>query len=347
MIQLQPQQQNVQWRIFKNQFGRRWEGTTRWYRPSTNKTKLWVEAVSDPLSSIYQLEFPTAEPSLGTWRGWGVIEPGDTRVVSLSEATVTNRTPGSSTFQFEGVGGRCNLRNDGSYGFAAEINFFHKDRRCGLVAYCTPQKNTDNDDDECGRIAKEWSVMLMSFRAATISHDRNVTFVQHNSATLQPAYSLHWNNTYESDASAEHARRRLYRYERTRCEEMRPTDYMIRPWDTSGRRTWKSSCSFSFADIVGIGKEMGKKEHGNANEEPILTMCLPDGLWCSVPLKLNLRQADGNDDEVVIDPPQICTQFRFSCDFTAIGGPIRSITLEYKDGSINRWICEDFARSYT
>ena len=175
-----PDDRAVQWNLMKDNFGTRWEGETRWFSPG-GETSL-LSPTSDPLPSVYQLEFPTTTPELGTWRGWGVLAPGDTRVVALSEATVVERQPGSSTFQFAGVGGRSTLRTDGTI-WAAEVNFFHADRRCGLVLYYKPPVGG------IGSTAA-FSLMSMSFRAAPISDDGNLTFVSTPEITRTTAHTL-------------------------------------------------------------------------------------------------------------------------------------------------------------
>eukprot|EP00929_Paragymnodinium_shiwhaense_P006712 TRINITY_DN110684_c0_g1_i1.p1 TRINITY_DN110684_c0_g1~~TRINITY_DN110684_c0_g1_i1.p1 ORF type:complete len:252 (-),score=16.74 TRINITY_DN110684_c0_g1_i1:369-1061(-) len=157
-----------QWNLMKQNFGTRWEGKTQWFSAGTKGPSPMAEA----MRSIYQLEFPQATPELGTWRGWSVLKPGDTRVVPLSEATVVDRQPGSTTFQFEGVGGRNSLRTDGET-WGAEINFFHAGRRSGLVVYYK--------DGELG------SLMSMAFRSTPISTDGNVTFVNTGEFTAEPA----------------------------------------------------------------------------------------------------------------------------------------------------------------
>ena len=76
----------AQWDLMKYNFGVRWEGQSRWFTTSESNE---LVASSEPLDACYQLEFPRDQPTEGTWRGWGVIEPGDgPRVVPLSEATV-------------------------------------------------------------------------------------------------------------------------------------------------------------------------------------------------------------------------------------------------------------------
>ena len=148
----------------KSNFGRRWEGETQWLSPNGLGS---LAELAEPMRSIYQLEFPPATANLGTWRGWNVVKDGDTRVVPLSEESVLFRTPGSSTFQFEGVGGRCDLDTDGAM-YGIEVNFFFSDRRSGLVIYYK--------EDEGGALCLH-NIMRMAFRSAPISHDGGATFV--------------------------------------------------------------------------------------------------------------------------------------------------------------------------
>ena len=164
----------------KSNFGTRWEGQTRWFKPSARGG---LEPSAPPMRSVYQLEFPSATPELGAWRGWSVIEPGDTRVVPLAEATVMERTAGSTTFQFAGAGGRVSLRTDGD-GWGCEVNFFHARRRSGLCAFY-------------GAGGELRGAMSMRFRAAPISRDGNGTFVgggeytvDHDSETLTEVWNF-------------------------------------------------------------------------------------------------------------------------------------------------------------
>ena len=163
-------ERRAQWDLMKSNFGTRWEGQTRWFKPSARGG---LEPSAPPMRSVYQLEFPSATPELGAWRGWSVIEPGDTRVVPLAEATVMERTAGSTTFQFAGAGGRVSLRTDGD-GWGCEVNFFHARRRSGLCAFY-------------GAGGELRGAMSMRFRAAPISRDGNVSFVGGGEHTVDHA----------------------------------------------------------------------------------------------------------------------------------------------------------------
>ena len=69
------------------------------------------------------------------------------------------------------------------------------------------------------------------------------------------------------------------------------------------------------------GKVEGSSESVDAS--------LPDGLRCVVPNGLCLPEASKE-------------AFTFSCDFRELGGPLRRITIEYANGKLDRWLCEDW-----
>lgn len=188
----------VQWDLMKANFGKRWEGLTQWYTMQPIDADVpWLEPRGDPLRSIYQLEFPEDEPDIGTWRGWGVMKPGDTRVVPLSESSVLERTLGATTFQFpERVGGRCGLRADES-SLGIEVNFFHGERRSGLVLAYTSTGGEAAGAGSSGAVGggggiandkRLTGVMLMAFREAPILArlgPGRFAFVDTPSATLK------------------------------------------------------------------------------------------------------------------------------------------------------------------
>ena len=50
------------------------------------------------------------------------------------------------------------------------------------------------------------------------------------------------------------------------------------------------------------------------------------GVRCSVPRTWPLRED---------------VHLTFGCDFRPIGGPFRTLTLEYASNELSRWVCED------
>jgi len=289
----------------KSNFGTRWEGQTRWLALSDGS----LAPASAPLDAVYQLEFPRDDPDVGTWRGWGVVSPGDgPRVVPLSEATVIERQrdQGSTTFQFDGVGGRCSLRCDGGV-WAAEVNFFHGERRSGLVVYLKSGAEGEGAGAEAGVSAA--SLMSMSFRKAQLSADGNLTFVDgreptraspHTFADAASANEAHTfaNEEWRPEAAAAGRCMRL--------EEMRTDDYAIRVADAAApdMSPWRQRC-----------------------RDPVLHCILPDGVRCCLPTEWPL-------------PDSAC--LAFGCDFRPIGGPFRSLSMQYSGGKLMRWCCEDW-----
>ena len=110
-LRVSPAERRVQWRLMQENLGCRWEGETRWFTPSRDAGDDSVSASSPPLAAVYQLEFPRDQPEVGavatgfgsavlkpsptpspnpspnqvgTWRGWGVIKPGDERALTLT-----------------------------------------------------------------------------------------------------------------------------------------------------------------------------------------------------------------------------------------------------------------------
>ena len=110
-LRVSPTERRVQWRLMQENFGCRWEGETGWFAPSREAGEDSVSASSPPLAAVYQLEFPRDQPEVrtvatgfgsavlkpspspnpkpdpsqvGTWRGWGVIKPGDERTLTLT-----------------------------------------------------------------------------------------------------------------------------------------------------------------------------------------------------------------------------------------------------------------------
>lgn len=238
----------------QNNFGARWEGQTRWFTPSDDASSL--AAVSEPLDAVYQLEFPRDTPELGTWRGWGVLAPGDgPRVVPLSEASVIERQrqQGSTTFQFPGVGGRCSLRCDGEV-LAVEVNFFHGGQRSGLVAYL----KAPNDSSATAGDASV-SLMAMSFRRARISDDGNATFVDGPAPTLKPQHTL---------ASLPPASAGL--------GSVPPGGAA----PTRARREWMLAEDYAIRAVGGDGTAPPLPPASSAS---VLELCLPDGVRCWLP----------------------------------------------------------------
>jgi hypothetical protein len=335
---VQPAQRRIQWETFRRQFGARWEGQTAWFRPrdegwigQQEQQEVALTAISEPLTSIYQLEFPRLEPEVGTWRGWGVLAAGDTRVVSLSEETALERSPGSTTFQFEGVGGRCSLQSDGPNSWAAEVNFFHENRRAGVVVYCTTcTKGGGSAEDGGGAAAaaageeelkaEEWSFMSMTFRAARLSDDGNLTFATDGNVTLSPPHQMFVEPSDEQQRLTTATTMRC-----TRRETMDPLSFAIRSVETGEEPSLPQALGIS------AGGEVAK---GNAL--PLLAR-LPDGVSCSFPRTLRLRRSP--EQPRITGPGQA---FRFACDFRDIGGPVRFVSIEYNKGRLVRWLCEDW-----
>ena len=57
---------HLQWRRLQENFGCRWEGETRWFKPSSDDDAgELVSASSPPLAAVYQLEFPRDQPEVG------------------------------------------------------------------------------------------------------------------------------------------------------------------------------------------------------------------------------------------------------------------------------------------
>ena len=119
-LRVSPTERRVQWRLMQENFGCRWEGETGWFAPSREAGEDSVSASSPPLAAVYQLEFPRDQPEVrtvatgfgsavlkpspspnpkpdpsqvGTWRGWGVIKPGDERTLTLTLALAPTLTP--------------------------------------------------------------------------------------------------------------------------------------------------------------------------------------------------------------------------------------------------------------
>lgn len=274
---VRPGERKAQWQLMKQNFGTRWEGETRWFAFDSADELL---PISEPLTSIYQLEFPEATPEVGTWRGWGVLKAGDTRVVPLSEETVLDRQQGASTFQFPGVGGRLTLRNDnGTWG--AEVNFFHAQRRSGLCIFY-------NQEGELGQF------MSMAFRSAPISLDGNQSFVESPSFTVadQPdpidrlSAGARW-----PDPSASIGRT-------SKCVALSRA-YVFQPQEAR-------------SDLYA---------HQNAS---YVEVKLPDNVLAYVPRRLS---------------PD--SRLSFACDFRGIGGPFRSVTVEFQRGECSEWLCAE------
>ena len=151
-------------------FGYRWEGRTYWHDPDAAGDSA---AEHTGLRSIYQLEFPQeGRAGVGTWKGWNVLEAGDTRTVPLSRETCINRTKGSSTFQFAqagvGVGGRCPVSfssdDDAPQQLMMEINFFHGNLRRGLVVTYTLEEEREKQRWYYQRKSR---ILVMNFRRAS------------------------------------------------------------------------------------------------------------------------------------------------------------------------------------
>ena len=305
-LSISPEKRHEQWELMQQNFGCRWEGQTGWFTPAGREL---VRASSEPLAAVYQLEFPRDQPEIGAWRGWGVGAPGDERTVPLSEASVIERQrqQGSATFQFPGAGGRCPLRLGQIW--AAEVNFFHGDHRCGLVMYLQPPEgDTDapdnpltarDGDGDAAATKPSASIMAMSFRKAPISADGNLTFVKGGEPTLRPPHGFGSATPANARAAAAStlARRQVMYVE----------DYTIQSERTGIRRP-------GTAAVEGLT--------GGAR----LRVSLPDGVWCCVPGEWPLEGG---------------ARFTFGCDFRPMGGPERVVTMEYRGAQLVRWVCED------
>ena len=319
-------ERRIQWLLMKQNFGCRWEGQTRWFSPTDTQR---LAADSQPLDSIYQLEFPRNEPSVGTWRGWGVIAAGDgPRIVPLSEATVIERQrqQGSTTFQFRGVGGRCSLRCDSGV-WAGEINFFHGEVRAGLVVYLKAKEEAVDTPSGSVTTPKDASVTLMSmsFRRATISTDGNATFVDGNKPSRSHAHTFDGAPPANEWATAEVTS--CVRREAMRADDYRIVDAIV---DDAAAAT-RSPGAHKTDSWQGAAARHPELTGADATIAPsLLTASLPDGVRCVVPRAWPLDNS---------------ARLVFGCDFRPIGGPFRSLTMDYRDSKLEGWLCEDFVNT--
>ena len=277
---LRDSERHVQWNLMKRNFGTRWEGQTRWLKPARSGA---LESSAPPLSSVYQLEFPASTPGHGTWRGWNVIQAGDTREVALSEETVIDRTAGSTTFQFAGAGGRCSLATDGP-GWGCEVNFFHGTRRSGLCVFY---------DTATGELS---GVMTMAFRSAPISHDGNETFVDTPEFTVTGPV-----DPIAGDVSAPPPVLRA-----ASCSRVLS---LARP----------------YYEISELSSPLADVDWSDTRGDSVLVEGFVDGLWLRAPRVL------ARDSTISL-----------GCDFSAIGGPFRAITMLYEDADFTGVTCREY-----
>ena len=161
--------------------------------------------------------------------------------------------------------------------------------------------------------------MSMTFRAARLSDDGNLTFATDGNVTLSPPHQMF------VEPSDEQQRLTTATMRCTRRETMDPLSFAIRSVETGEEPSLPQALGIS------AGGEVAK---GNAL--PLLAR-LPDGVSCSFPRTLRLRRSP--EQPRITGPGQA---FRFACDFRDIGGPVRFVSIEYNKGRLVRWLCEDW-----
>ena len=151
--------QDRQWELLKENFRGKWQGNTMWYiknKGNGNGGNLdhqtfiaEMKGATLPAPALinksqYQFYFLDAET--GVWRGTGLrFTPEGEKVLPLSRKTYTTE----SNFNFQGVGGRCNV-DTSTDNFGAELNFFYeRSRSMIIIMYCLDSTGTLLLDSVC------------------------------------------------------------------------------------------------------------------------------------------------------------------------------------------------------
>ena len=300
------------WQGMVRNFGYRWEGRTYWHDPDAAGDSA---AEHTGLRSIYQLEFPQeGRAGVGTWKGWNVLEAGDTRTVPLSRETCINRTKGSSTFQFAqagvGVGGRCPVSfssdDDAPQQLMMEINFFHGNLRRGLVVTYTLEEEREQNRWYYKRKSR---ILVMNFRRASKGYREDDHMEPENRAL-----------TARSDTAAEMTVASTTCFSSLTLQRsfaLSRHDYRER--DTTQCVTQDRSvhlAQYADGDVV---------------------TPYPDGVFACLPdvLPLGAGEADTT--------PSSSFELQFGCDFRGDGGPVKVLCIQYdRDRQLTGWRLHEF-----
>ena len=154
-----------QWELLKENFWGKWQGNMMWYNKKKGNGddgnldhQTFIAEMKGTIlpapalikKSQYHIYFLDAET--GVWHGTGLrFAPKGEKILPLNRKTYTTE----SSFNFQGMGGQCNVdTSTGSFG--AELNFFYeRSRSMIIVMYCL--------DSTCGRLLLD-SVCICPFR---------------------------------------------------------------------------------------------------------------------------------------------------------------------------------------
>ena len=304
------------WQGMVRNFGYRWEGRTYWHDPDAAGDSA---AEHTGLRSIYQLEFPQeGRAGVGTWKGWNVLEAGDTRTVPLSRETCINRTKGSSTFQFAqagvGVGGRCPVSfssdDDAPQQLMMEINFFHGNLRRGLVVTYTLEEEREQNRWYYQRKSR---ILVMNFRRASKGYREDNHMEPENRAL-----------TARSETAVERA-----------ATGTRAASEMATGTNLFSSLTLQRSFSLSRNDYVerDTTRTVTKDSIVNMEQQEkdyVFTPC-PEGFFSCLPDVIPL----GEEAETF--------ELQFGCDFRGDGGPVKVLCIQYdRDKQLAGWELHEF-----
>lgn len=339
-------------------FGYRWEGRTYWYDPdNADNGKKKKNVKENELQSIYQLEFPeNGRKGVGTWKGWNILQDGDTRSVPLSRETCIDRTKGSSTFQFVtpskdgdgvgGVGGRCPVsfpsttvakvkvidehdenKEDRSsvttelpfpQQLFLEINFFHGIYRRGVVVTYDKLEEEKGEQRLC-YYRRNPRIMVMNFRRASNGY--------RDDDTMEPESIAISSTIDDKDVAAPAAQDADTRTFLSSLTLKRSFDILRK--DYLEQETTKDTTKESiFSNIQ------------NQKEEGYVFTSYPEGLFLCLPDAIPLH-----DDEDCDTDEDTSFELQFGCDFQRDGGPVKLVCVKYgKDKQLKGWSLHEFGK---